>query len=63
LYADCNNKLLSEWQTGTILDVFSEYNYLVELSTGARKNIHAIFLRPFAVRVNSVIVDTDEDFG
>jgi hypothetical protein len=54
---------LSEWQTGTIRDVFSEYNYLVELSSGTRKNIHANFLRPFAVRVNSVIIDVDEDFG
>jgi hypothetical protein len=63
LYADCNNKLLSEWQTGTIRDVFSDTTILLNCRQEPGRIFTLIFLRPFAVRVNSVIVDADEDFG
>jgi hypothetical protein len=59
LHSDCNNKLLSKWQIGSIFDVYSEYNYLVEMPSGARKNIHANFLRPF--QVDSVIINDDDN--
>jgi hypothetical protein len=83
LHSDSTNKLLSKWQLGSIIDVYSEYNYLVEMPSGARKNIHANFLRPFQVdsvivnkddndqtkgipaivRIDSLIVDDNDDFG
>ena len=31
LHSDSTNKLLSKWQLGSIIDVYSEYNYLVEM--------------------------------
>jgi hypothetical protein len=63
LFPDSSNKLLSRWQLGTIVDIYSEYSYLVEFANGARKQVHANHLRPFVVKVNSVIVEHDEDFG
>jgi len=63
LFADSTNKLLSKWQTSVIIDVYDEYSYLVELPTGARKQIHANHLRPFNIRVSSVIADQDVEFG
>jgi hypothetical protein len=63
LFADSTSKLKSWWQTGIIIDVFDEYSYLVELPNGSCKQIHANHLRPFTVRVNSVIVVQDTDFG
>ena len=44
---------------GSIIDVQSEYNYLVETPSGARTNIHTIFLRP--LQVLSVMVNKDDN--
>jgi hypothetical protein len=63
LYPDSTNKLLSKWQLGTIIDIFNEHSYLVDMPNGAHKQIHANFLRPFMAQVNSVIMADDVDFG
>jgi hypothetical protein len=63
LFPDSTSKLRSKWQTGNIVDIYDEYSYLVEMTTGARKQIHANHLRPFLARVSSVIADNDVDFG
>jgi hypothetical protein len=60
---DSKNKLRSKWQTGIVVDIADEYSYLIEFTDGSRKRVHANELRPFQVRVNSVIIADDTDFG
>jgi hypothetical protein len=60
---DSTNKLRSKWQTGIVEDIADEYSYLTEFTDGGRKRVHANELRPFHVRLNSVIVAADADFG
>jgi hypothetical protein len=63
LFGDSTCKLQSKWQTGVIHDVVNENSYLVDLPNGGRRQIHANHLRPFTIRVNSVIASNDQDFG
>ncbi len=60
---DSTNKLRSQWQTGIVVDIADEYSYLIEFTNGSRKRVHANELRPFQVRINSVIIADDTDFG
>jgi len=55
--------LLSKWQIGSIIDVNSQYNYLVEMPSGASKNVHANFLRPFQVLPVTVNNDDNDEIN
>lgn len=63
LFPDSTSKVKSKWQTGIVADIADEYSYFIDLPNGACKQIHANHLRPFTIRVNSVITDADTDFG
>ena len=71
LLPDSTNKFLSRWQgPGTIVNFKAPHTYLVELERGQQRWLHANKLRPYNVRMTTVLVnncaivnEADKDFG
>lgn len=63
LEPDSSNKLLSRWRTGVVAKVKSPYSYLVNTPDGASRHVHVNKLRPLVVRAQSVIHESDTEFG
>jgi hypothetical protein len=63
LEPDSTHKLISQWQTGVVAKVCSPYSYLVYMSVGSRRHMHANKLRPLIAKVQTVIHQRDADFG
>lgn len=66
LIPDSEHKVYARW-TGpvTIVKKKTAYSYLVQMSDGSTKHVHANKIRPFKVSTNNigVIYEVDDDFG